>query len=451
MTNQWLRWVRPVGIAIALALLGWAIGGATWRDDAGRLTANVCIPIASAVAAFSIGLAATTPYLGAAGWFAAAIIGQATALQLIEAGTAIRYQHYPPIDVMLRSHPWLLATIATQAGIVLIGLAAQVATVPLTPSRELVPGWAPPVGPVAVGVHRRDGFTVDAVLTELLFAAGVKPRIATVAMMVLSLPAAPAGSIGRALDRVLGDDSSEVAPSTIWRDPFPWIAALAATCVAAALSLFSYERHPHIPDEVAYLIHARYFAEGMLTMPIPPVAAAFDVGLFIYEPTRWFSSVPPGWPAVLAIGVLAGVPWLVNPVLTGLCVLLTHALFGHLYSRRTTRYATALLAASPWFLFLGMSLMTHILTLACVLVAAVGVVHARRTGRFAWGALAGMGVGAITVRPLDGFVVGLLIAAWSFGLAARASDSRPWPVWVSALSWPRRRFCPTTRRSRAIP
>jgi hypothetical protein len=42
------------------------------------------------------------------------------------------------------------------------------------------------------------------------------------------------------------------------------------TAVAVVLAIFSYERHPHIPDEVAYVYHARYFAEGMLSMPVPP-------------------------------------------------------------------------------------------------------------------------------------------------------------------------------------
>jgi hypothetical protein len=36
---------------------------------------------------------------------------------------------------------------------------------------------------------------------------------------------------------------------------------------------------------------------------------------------RWFGKYPPGFPAVLALGVLAGAPWLVNPVAAALAVL----------------------------------------------------------------------------------------------------------------------------------
>src|SRR5215831_9543956 len=88
--------------------------------------------------------------------------------------------------------------------------------------------------------------------------------------------------------------------------------ALVVTSCASLLALFVYQNHPHVPDEVGYLYHARYFARGMLTMPAPPVPAAFQLDLFTYEPYGWYSPVPPGWLAVLAVGAWASVRWLVN-------------------------------------------------------------------------------------------------------------------------------------------
>jgi hypothetical protein len=94
------------------------------------------------------------------------------------------------------------------------------------------------------------------------------------------------------------------------------LAALWVTVLAAVLSLTAYQRHPHVADEVGYLYHARYFAEGVLTMPTPPVPEAFDIDLMHYEEDRWYSPVPPAWPAMLALGALLGAPWLVNRVVT---------------------------------------------------------------------------------------------------------------------------------------
>jgi hypothetical protein len=68
----------------------------------------------------------------------------------------------------------------------------------------------------------------------------------------------------------------------------------------------------------------------LLSMPAPPVPAAFEVDLMEYEPDRWYSPVPPGWPFALAAGMRLGVPWLVNPVLAGVNVLLTYLLLSHI-------------------------------------------------------------------------------------------------------------------------
>jgi asparagine N-glycosylation enzyme membrane subunit Stt3 len=46
------------------------------------------------------------------------------------------------------------------------------------------------------------------------------------------------------------------------------------------------------------------------------------------------------------VGAFLGEPWLVNPVLNGLCVLLAYALVRELASRRTARLVALLLVAS---------------------------------------------------------------------------------------------------------
>ena len=128
----------------------------------------------------------------------------------------------------------------------------------------------------------------------------------------------------------------------------------------------------------------------MLTMPTPPVPEAFDVDLMHYEEDRWYSPVPPGWPAMLALGVLLGAPWLVNPVLAGLNVIAIYLLLGELYDRRTARMAVLLLCTSPWYVFMAINFMTHTFTLTCALAAAVAVARARRTGKARWGCGGGL-------------------------------------------------------------
>ena len=182
------------------------------------------------------------------------------------------------------------------------------------------------------------------------------------------------------------------------------------------LAIFAYQRHPHVPDEVSYLFQARYFAEGVLWMPAPPVPAAFDVDLMTYEPTRWFSPFPPGWPAILAGGIRLGVPWLVNPVLAGINVVLAYLLAWALYDKKTARLTIVLLATSPWYLFLGMSFMAHTVTMTSGLVAALTVWKLRQGKPLVWAILGGAALAlAGTIRPLEGLIVAVLLGFWSLG------------------------------------
>jgi hypothetical protein len=188
-----------------------------------------------------------------------------------------------------------------------------------------------------------------------------------------------------------------------------WAFAGFVTVVSASLCLASYEGIPHIPDEIGYLIQARYFALGQPWMTPPTVPAAFDTFLLEVSGDRWYSVFPPGWPLVLALGVKAGVPFLVNPVLGGACVLLAYLLVQEWSDRGTARLSAILLAVSPWHLLMSMNFMSHVLSLALALVTALGVARTLRTGSWISAVVAGLSLGALGMsRPLEGVAVALL-------------------------------------------
>ncbi len=327
-------------------------------------------------------------------WALLALAGQAAALRMIDAGRLLHYQHYRPDG-------WALALFAVQALVVGGALARRWGAV-----RAWLGRWFRPWQLVALAVFmvlpaaapsRDRAFYA----TELLFAALV--QLVNLGNVVLAAWAWPAGWNPR-----------------LPQGPRPRAAAAWVTGLAALLSWFVYQRHPHVPDEVVYLYHARYFAAGKLALPAPPAPEAIQVELMMYEPERWYSPVPPGWPAVLALGVLLGAPWLVNPVLAGCNTLLAGRLLGRLYDAETARGALLLLCVSPWHLYMAMNFMTHTLALTCALVAALGVAQARESGRAAWGWLAGAATGmASLVRPLEGLALGACLGLWAAGAGGR--------------------------------
>src|SRR5688572_16041663 len=83
-------------------------------------------------------------------------------------------------------------------------------------------------------------------------------------------------------------------------------------------------------------------------------------GHTLVDGARWYGIFPPGWPALLAAGYRVALPWLVNPLLAFASVGLFSA-----FTRRAgldqveQRLATAVVALSPFLVFLSGTYMSH--------------------------------------------------------------------------------------------
>ncbi|HEY7568985.1 MAG TPA: DUF6056 family protein, partial [Gemmatimonadaceae bacterium] len=244
--------------------------------------------------------------------------------------------------------------------------------------------------------------------------------LGTVVCLARSAPKDALARWQRLLDALLGTDHGDQPVPGRFFDRCAVIAATWTLIVTLVLVVFVYQRIPHVPDEIVYVMQARYFAAGQLVLSPPPVPPAFDIDLMYLDAQRWFSPVPPGWPALLALGAAARIAWVVNPLLTALAVLLAHSVLREIYPPRVARGATLLLALSPWLLFLGMSFMAHVPTLVFALAAALGVARARRTGSLVAAFAGGLAVGVVSLmRPLEGLAVALLLGPWSLSARGR--------------------------------
>jgi hypothetical protein len=164
---------------------------------------------------------------------------------------------------------------------------------------------------------------------------------------------------------------------------------------------------PHVMDEIAYLLQAKTFALGRLFTPPAIPRAAFNMW-FVEDRCARFSIFPPGWPAVLALGVKLGAIQCVNPILHGLTAWLVGAVARRFAGGVAQVVTTALYALSPQALLLASSLMSHALIAACaavVLAACVDCLLSERPSPLRgvpWGFVgAGAAIGvAATTRPL---------------------------------------------------
>jgi 4-amino-4-deoxy-L-arabinose transferase-like glycosyltransferase len=202
-----------------------------------------------------------------------------------------------------------------------------------------------------------------------------------------------------------------------------------ALLATAAVAFFAFERLPHLEDEVAYLFQARTMALGRLTVPSPSQPESFWTPFVLDYKGQRFGKYPPGWPALLAAGVLAtggAAPWLVNPLLAALALYLVYRLGETLYDRRTGLLAAALGLTSPLFLVLSGSYLSHLASLVWLLLFSLWFIWTTQ-GKSRWFAVgAGLALGmAFLTRSLTAVAYAVPFVAYSVVQVVQRRPS-PW-------------------------
>ncbi len=153
-------------------------------------------------------------------------------------------------------------------------------------------------------------------------------------------------------------------------------AALFALTFPAYLLLegFVFQRFPATPDEHAYLFQAKILASGSVTAPVHPLQAFFTSAFIAESEGRLFSIMPPGWSFFLVPWVRAGLPWVTNPLLSSLSVLLLFWIGKAVYNRTIGFGAAFLMAVSPFFAYMSGTFFAHPLSLFLVLASTYGTV-----------------------------------------------------------------------------
>ena len=343
------------------------------------------------------------------GWSAALLVGQGLFLQLVNAGPSVGYQHLPNVRHLLDTQPLRLGLYAAYVAVVAMGAGRC-----LRRSRAHPVSLPRGLALVLIAVFGSSAALSASPWTYLLESTSLLVvelvALANVLLIAVTIPRPIATRLGAASARWLGDPSPERSAQGSWR----WAVGPAAVVavVSLLLALTVYQGRPHIPDEVAFYLQAKYFAHGLLWMPAPAVPTGFDVDLMTIDGARWFSAMPPGWPAVLAIGMALGIPWAVNPLFGALNIVLAYATLRLIVPQRTARLATLLLALSPWHGFLAMSYMSHTFSLTLALAAGLAMAHVWRGGSPWWCLVGGGAIGLASVnRPLEGVALALVFGA----------------------------------------
>lgn len=137
-------------------------------------------------------------------------------------------------------------------------------------------------------------------------------------------------------------------------------------CLLAALvflttnliSLYIFNRTPHIHDEAAYDFQAKIFLKGRLYVPSPCAKEIFDFP-HVVNNGRWYSQYPPGFPGLLSIGLIFKAPWIINTIFAALTIILIFFLGIELFDEKVALLVSLFASLSYWFLILSSTMLSH--------------------------------------------------------------------------------------------
>jgi Dolichyl-phosphate-mannose-protein mannosyltransferase len=198
---------------------------------------------------------------------------------------------------------------------------------------------------------------------------------------------------------------------------------------ATLIGKFVFDDYPYSGDEWSYVLQAEIFSQGRLHANSPAHPRFFDVWGMVNN-GKFYAWAPPGWPLLLASGILLQVPWLVNPVVGALTLLSVYCLGRLVYDTSVALLAVFFMLFSPFFLLHSASYFAHSSSLLFITLfvffCARGI--ERQTDRdFLWAGLCGSM--ALLIRPFDQVVAFCPLGAYLLLLALRGR------VAVRQLAW----------------
>lgn len=159
-------------------------------------------------------------------------------------------------------------------------------------------------------------------------------------------------------------------------------------------------------DEYAYIISAKLFSMGKLSVPSPPHSMFFNYWHVIND-GKYYGKYPPGWPFFLSLGMIAGIPMASNLAFGLLTLVVVYLMGEEFFSRGTGITAAVLMGISPYFIFNSASYFSHTSMLFFITLFTYVYLRNAESEKTVNYFVLGTALGtAFNIRPLDAVVIG---------------------------------------------
>ena len=178
-------------------------------------------------------------------------------------------------------------------------------------------------------------------------------------------------------------------------------------------SYFIFEHVPHVQDNIDQLFHAKIFLSGHLTVPSHEHKEFFDFTHNINN-GKWYSEYPPGHTLMLMLGLILNAPWIINPFLGSVSVVLFYLIGKSLFDETTGRLASLLGGFSPFVIIMSSGFFSHNTSLFFTALFALFFFRTIRTSKFSDSLIAGLSLGiCLNARILTAIGIGLPYAFYA--------------------------------------
>lgn len=170
---------------------------------------------------------------------------------------------------------------------------------------------------------------------------------------------------------------------------------------------------PHVQDNIDQLFHAKIFLSGHLTVPSHEHKEFFDFTHNINN-GKWYSEYPPGHTLMLMLGLILNAPWIINPFLGSVSVVLFYLIGKSLFDETTGRLASLLGGFSPFVIIMSSGFFSHNTSLFFTALFALFFFRTIRTSKFSDSLIAGLSLGiCLNARILTAIGIGLPYAFYA--------------------------------------
>ncbi len=159
------------------------------------------------------------------------------------------------------------------------------------------------------------------------------------------------------------------------------------TCL---VSFYTLEEFPNSSDEYAYVFQAEMLGEGKLWESAHDLPDFFYYNNIAQHDGIMVGRFPPGWPLVLSLAFVIGVPpFLVNPVLGFLALIVFYFFARKFYGEQVALWSLLTLALSGFYIFNAASYFSHISCLLVTLLFVYNIYLYNEKNKILYGLLAG--------------------------------------------------------------